>query len=322
MFRHWDRRGLLLFACALLAGGCSAADGHRDVTARHHGGIRLSPDPAVGLTNVTVVFDDEWLDPAKCTYEWRRNGMLIPNASTHSLAPDLFTRGDRIGVVVSLPDSAGNKGRQLEAQTRVVNSPPRVLRASLLLTTASGRAEILTSVECADPDGDHPTFEYRWFRNGTLVEGATGVSVPAAGFARGDRAEVEVVASDGESKSPPMRSEALRVENRPPQFTSQPSSPAPAADAFRYQAVATDPDGDALHYELVHGPVGMTVDAGGAVYWSLPTGIDRDGEFAVGLKAVDSAGGEATQEFSIHLTPAPAPAPTPASTPAPAPKKQ
>ena len=291
MFRHWDRRELLAIACALLVAGCSAAGGQRQASAHHGGGLHLAPDPAAAFTNIAVVFDDAWLDPAKCRYEWRRNGALISNASTSSLTPASFTRGDRIGVVVSFPDSAGRPGRTLQAETRVVNTPPHVLRASLLLTTASGMAEIQSSVECADPDGDHPTCEYQWYRNGTLVEGLAGANVPASSFGRGDRAQVEVVASDGESKSPPLRSEALVVDNRPPQFTSQPTSPRPTDDAFRYQAVATDPDGDALHYELVHGPLGMAVDGNGTVYLALPMGAQREGDFAVGLKATDPAGG-------------------------------
>jgi hypothetical protein len=178
--------------------------------------------------------------------------------------------------------------------------------ATLALTTASGKAEVQTTVSSTDPDGDRVTYEYRWFKNGTLIAGAAGPSLPASDFARGDKVSAEVVASDGQGKSAPVRADPVGLENHPPQFTSQPYAPGAKDDAFHYRAIATDADGDSLRYELVQGPSGMTVDPYGNVSWTLPPRESRRGDQPVVIRASDPAGGQATQEFTIHLDAPPA----------------
>jgi hypothetical protein len=301
------RRGYVLAAaaCALLLAGCSAGSG-RAVSSRHDSGIHLSPEPAYATSQLSVVLENAWMDPGKCTFTWLRNGQEILGATGPTLAPSSFARGDRVGVAVGVPAAGGAAASRLRAEIGILNSPPTVMHVSMTLTTASGKAEVQTTVECVDPDGDHTEYAYRWFKNGALIAGATDASLPASAFSRGDRVAVEVVASDGISKSPPLRSEPLALDNHPPQFTSQPSAPAPGDSTFHYQAVATDPDGDKLHYELVTGPDGMTVDADGNVLWVLPPRDQRHGEQQVVLRASDPGGGQATQQFTIPLDPRPA----------------
>jgi hypothetical protein len=140
-------------------------------------------------------------------------------------------------------------------------------------------------------------------RNGALMEAETGPSLPMDSLALGDQVAVEVVASDGESESPPVRGESAPLQNRPPRFTSQPVAPGPADSEFRYRAVASDQDQDPLRYELVSGPSGMAVNPDGNVIWTVPAGAGRRGEYAVTIRAADSKGGAATQQFTIRLDP-------------------
>jgi len=65
--------------------------------------------------------------------------------------------------------------------------------------------------------------------------------------------------------------------------------------------VASDPDGDPLRYQLVSGPLGMSIDAQGMVHWSLPPPESRAGEYAVKIQAADPNGGQAVQEFTLRL---------------------
>ena len=204
------------------------------------------------------------------------------------------------------PRGVGGAPQRLRAEIGVSNSPPTVTHVTMTFTTASGKAEVQTTVECLDPDRDHLEYAYRWFKNGTPIGGANEANLPASAFARGDRIAVEVVASDGASQSPAFRSEPLALDNHPPQFTSQPSAPGAADSTFHYKAVASDPDGDKLTYELVSGPDGMTVDTEGNVTWVLPQREQRRGEQSVVLRASDASGGQATQAFTIPLDPRPA----------------
>jgi hypothetical protein len=299
--------GLLALAGVLAIGGCSARTGGGAATAAHHDfGVRLTPEPANAMARIAVVFEDPRLEPAKCRFQWRRNGSLIADAQTDGLDPSHFSKNDQIAVAVSAPDPSSGAVRTLHAAVRVENTPPKLTRVTLAVSTASGTPELQANVECVDPDGDVPTYTYRWLRNDAAMDGAAGPSLPLSRIAPGDRVALEVVARDDASSSSPVRSDAFNIENRPPQFSSQPVAPRAADVSFRYHAVATDPDGDPLRYSLVSGPIGMTVDASGNIYWPLPLGDSHRGAFPVRIRAIDAKGGEATQDFTISLDPPPA----------------
>jgi hypothetical protein len=303
--RPW--RGLLVLAGALVLGGCSGQGGGSVRLANHReGAVRLAPDPANTASRIAVVLQDAGLRPADCRFEWRRNGIVIAGAGTDALDPSRFSKNDEIAVTVTAPDPAGGTTRTLKAKVRIVNTPPKLTGASLAISTASGAAALQAIVECADPDGDVPAYAFRWFKNGTPIDDASGANLPLTGFVRGDRVVVEVVARDEVSSSTPLRSDPHTVGNLPPRFSSQPVTPGPGSVTFEYQASANDPDGDPLRYELVSGPPGMTVDPAGMVYWTLPAGVSRRGSFPVRIRATDSRGGAATQDFTIPLDPPPA----------------
>ena len=307
MFRAWCGRVSLALAYGLLVAGCSAGDGagaRKVSTAAHHdAGVRLAPDPAYATARIAVVLEDPTLQEANCKFKWRRNGVLIVGAETNGLDPSHIARGDEIAVVVTARDAATGKVRTLNARVRVENTPPKLTRVTLTPDTSADASTLRASVECADQDGDVPTFDYRWFRNGEPVEGASSASLPLASLKRGDRVVVEVVAHDETSASVPLRNDPFTFDNQPPRFSSQPAAPRPTDKLFQYQAAATDLDGDPLRYELVSGPVGMAVEPAGSVYWQLPTGELRRGAFPVRLRATDAKGGEATQDFTINLDP-------------------
>lgn len=294
--------GLLIGASTVA--GCSGSpsrDGKAHGGSAAATGVRLIPSPAFASSRIDVVFDDPWIDAAKCRYVWRRNDLVIQGAQGSSLEPTQFSRGQRISVAVSLEDSTGAASKEWAASVNVVNSPPKVSGVTLQVLAPSGSPIIQPVVQSADPDGDDMSYNYRWFRNGTPLEDANGPNLAATQLARGDRVAVEIVASDGQSSSPPFRSEPLSLENRPPQVTSQPHAPRTTDDAFRYQVVAVDLDGDPLHYDLVSAPEGMTLDQSGMVVWPLPSQAERHGERPVTIKVSDPKGGEAVQEFSIPL---------------------
>jgi len=312
------RYGLAIAAltCAWLLGGCSAAphDRVQAVASSHDTGIRLTPDPAFAGAQIRVAFDDSWIRPDACRYLWRRNGDPIPGAVSDALDPSQFTKHDRIGVEVTTPAETGKPSRILHADLTVTNTPPRVTRAWLSTSTGSGVAALVAGAETVDADRDSLKLIYRWFKNDRAVDGVTSNTLPLTSFGRGDRVTVEVVADDGDSRSPAMRSDPFQLDNHPPQFTSQPLAPRPTDSSFHYQAVATDPDGDPVKYQLDGAPDGMTVDDQGNVTWNLPSGGDRHGDFPVTVRATDPGGMQAVQQFTIHLEPTPAPrqqAPTP-----------
>lgn len=294
---------LLAIACALALSGCSAAPGGNRAVGGDPRPMWLAPDPAFAGARIAVVFAGPAPRSDRCRFVWRRNGNVIPDARTSVLDPGYYSRGDRIEAAVEVPATEPEGERSLLAGVRVMNTPPSVTRVTAFLSATPGRAEIRAVPESFDPDGDHLTLDFRWFRNGNPMVGEYGASLSTTELAVGDEVTVEVVASDGESNSPPVRSESVRFENHPPSFTSQPLAPRPTDGVFSYRAAATDVDGDALRYELVSGPDGMTVDPNGNVLWPLPAGVQRSGDHAIMIRALDSKGGEATQQITIRFSP-------------------
>src|SRR5262249_1498201 len=82
--------------------------------------------------------------------------------------------------------------------------------------------------------------------------------------------------------------------NRPAVFTNQAGVPATAGQLFRYDAAATDPDGDPLTFDLPAAPPGMTVHPTlGVLVWT-PT-ADQIGTQTVVLRVQDGKGGVTLQ---------------------------
>ncbi|HTQ47689.1 MAG TPA: hypothetical protein VMI75_33260 [Polyangiaceae bacterium] len=295
----------LALACALsgtLASGCSP-NVAASRTSFHDAGIRLSPDPAYTSAQIAVVADEGGWDLSQASIRWSRNGSPIEDASGSVLAPASFSPGDLIEVAVTGRDPRTGAHRTLHAAVRVQSTAPSVTRVTLSLASVEASPVVQANVESVAPDGGTPTYAYRWFRNGSPLEGASGPSVPVASVTQGDQLTVEVTASDSAGTSTPVRSQPLLVANLPPRFTSSPANPEGDGRMFTYDAVAVDPDGDPITFTLESGPDGMSVDPQGHVLWLMPTGADRHGDFPVRLRASDGHGGDAVQEFTLHLVP-------------------
>ncbi|HEX8913739.1 MAG TPA: FG-GAP-like repeat-containing protein, partial [Humisphaera sp.] len=88
--------------------------------------------------------------------------------------------------------------------------------------------------------------------------------------------------------------------NRAPAFTSTPPTRATTGTAYRYDADATDADNDAVVYELLSGPSGMTIVAAtGLLDWT--PSADQTGTFPVRVRASDGRGGLTDQSFTVRL---------------------
>src|SRR5262249_3020654 len=91
------------------------------------------------------------------------------------------------------------------------------------------------------------------------------------------------------------------LPNRPPDITSSAPTTASVGQLLRYDAKATDPDGDALLFDLVVKPVGMAVHPStGTVVWS-PT-PDQEGARDIILRVQDGRGGIALQSFQVVVS--------------------
>ena len=256
------------------------------------------PAPGQRVRAVAVVADPDG-EPVEVVFRWKVNG--VPQRET---GDTLSLEGVRKGALVEVEARAADARAALaerRASLRVGNRPP-LLHSVVLEPLGEPRAGTdLTAVPRAvDPDGDPLRYEFRWWVNGSPVDDARGGTLDARHFRRGDEIEVEVVASDGESRSERLRSGRIRVANAPPRFVSRPAA-RPAEGRLEYQLVAEDPDGDAtLRYRLLRGPRGMRLDPVlGRLTWD-PQGVD-DGVYEVEVEVDDLQGGTARQTFQVSL---------------------
>ncbi|MBL8823222.1 MAG: tandem-95 repeat protein [Planctomycetia bacterium] len=92
----------------------------------------------------------------------------------------------------------------------------------------------------------------------------------------------------------------LAQANRDPEFVSHALPDVMVGRTYRYAAQAVDPDGDTVSYQLIAGPVGMSLHpATGQVIW-IPS-LEQIGNHTVILQANDGRGGLATQQFTIAV---------------------
>jgi hypothetical protein len=84
--------------------------------------------------------------------------------------------------------------------------------------------------------------------------------------------------------------------NRPPLITSNPVTSATLLQAYSYQVVASDPDGDAVTYSLPTAPLGMSINpASGLISWTPP----GTGTLNVGVRVTDSKNASTPQNFAV-----------------------
>jgi len=275
--------------------------------------VRFDPEIPLPGQRVTTEVDarDPDGDPVRLVYTWLLDGRDTRRSDAGFDVPQ-EAKGSMLEVNVVAHD--GKTESQPHVLDAVVgNQPPELV--DLLVEPAKSvtvEHEIVASARAVDPDGDPVEFRYTWLVNGRHVEVHEPV-LTQRHFARDDTVQVEVVVSDGEDETDPLRSPPITIQNSLPVITSTPQG-LDGDGAFRYQPEVTDADGDRrLRFRLVEAPEGMTIDwLRGTVSWRPRE--DQAGKHHVDLEVDDSAGGVHTQSFVLDVQfEDPDPEPTPAA---------
>jgi PKD repeat protein len=152
------------------------------------------------------------------------------------------------------------------------NEPPVVDAASIDQSSAKTNDTLTTTVSSHDPNGDPVTLSYQWFKNGSLLAGATGSSLNlsvAGNGGKGDSITVSVTPNDGTVDGAAMTSAALVIGNTAPEAAadsgfSTNEDTALAISAGSLLANDSDADGDTLSVASVggsvHGSVSVSAD--------------------------------------------------------------
>jgi hypothetical protein len=231
-------------------------------------------------------------------YAWQRNGSVLGDA-TAEITPRDAAKGDEITLTVIASDGRDDSAPVSQSE-RIANRPPVLFAVGLESADAivPGRP-LVASPSADDPDGDEMTFEYAWRVNGESLD-VSGPELPTEDLKRGDRVEVEVVASDGDDASEPKTSAPVSVGNTPPRILSD-AQWKNVAGEMQYSVEAEDPDGDrSLRFRLLKAPDHMQIDPiRGDIRWR-PTAAQK-GKHPVEIEVDDLRGGKTVQRFEMSV---------------------
>jgi len=262
--------------------------------------VRLEPvSPAPGgSVTAQVRANDADGDELELGYAWRINGRPVRNSdATLQLANTM--KGDAISVTVTVSDG-WDEGDSETATAVIGNTPPLLQSVAIDPLGQITRGQNVSARPIAqDLDGDPLDYEFKWWVNGRELSNTTDM-LDTSRLKRGDQVEIQVVATDGFSRSNAVKSAPILVANSPPKILSTPAN-AGDSDVYRYQVRAEDPDGDRrLRYRLEQGPNGMTIDPiTGALSWTPPP--SATGTQNVEVVVDDLQGGEASQRFTVVI---------------------
>ncbi len=168
------------------------------------------------------------------------------------------------------------------------NNPPVI--TSEAPTDAIVGERYTYAVMAIDADKDPLTYSLSVRATGMTIKSATGVVdwTPQSGME--GRYPVVVAVSDGKAQVTQSFEVTVypkgTIINHPPVITSKPVVKILIGSEYNYQVVATDTDGDILHYYLSVAPMNMTIDASnGLVKWT-PT-VDNLGEQRIIIRVSD-----------------------------------
>ena len=228
-----------------------------------------SPGPG-GSVKAEVCGNDADGDDLEYGFAWSINGRPV-RSSGDTLQLVNVMKGDPISVTVTASDGY-DESDPVTAQTVIGNTRP-VIQSIVFdpLGTIHRGQPVTARPIAADPDGDALDYEYKWWVNDRELS-STSDALDTSRLKRGDEVRVEVVATDGYSRSNTVRSQPIRVENSPPQIVSKPAN-AGDASTYLYHVEAKDPDGDLrLRFRLEQAPPGMVIDPiTGSLSWTPPS---------------------------------------------------
>ncbi|WP_221797902.1 putative Ig domain-containing protein, partial [Oceanobacter mangrovi] len=115
--------------------------------------------------------------------------------------------------------------------------------------------------------------------------------------------EIKVEAMDGYGlRDSQVYLLAVKDPNQPPIFTdAEESIEITAGEALNHVIPASDPEGEALTFEIISGPDGLDVSGDGVLNWNSPA-VSSDQEVAIEVLVSDPRGLSATYALTLYVT--------------------
>jgi RHS repeat-associated protein len=154
-----------------------------------------------------------------------------------------------------------------------------------------------------DPDSDPITYSLGQHPSGMTINAQTGVVNWTPTVSQLGTNPFAVIASDGRGGTATQQQYILVgtiVSDQSPTISSTPPGPAATNREYRYQVVASDPDGDRLSYSLQNQPGGMGIDGNGLLTWT-PQQNQGGQTYTFDVVADDNRGGQVHQTITLAV---------------------
>ena len=205
-------------------------------------------------------------------------------------------------IVLSVIDPLG-QGVTQTFDLVVTGSNTPALIVSTPGTQASVDQPYTYQVAAQDPENDSLRFSLGVRPDGMIIDATTGLIEWTPTTSQQGSHSVEVIIADtqeGITRQTYTVEVGTTVINQAPSITSNPSFLASLDDAYTYQVEASDPDNDALTFQLLTNPTGMTIDTNtGLIEWTPQTG--QVGNVQVSVAAFDTGGLGAIQTYTLQV---------------------
>jgi concanavalin A-like lectin/glucanase superfamily protein len=215
-----------------------------------------SPDTN-DVLHVTVAAHDDNGDALTRTYQWRKDGSVLPGETGSSLdlgPAGTGDAGDQISVEVVVHDGSLDSAPVESSPVTIGNAAPVVDSVDIDQSRPGTDGVLSVTVTAHDDDpGDVLSFSYEWQKNGSDIPGETGATLdlgrPGNG-SRDDNIRVRVTANDGSTDSPPETSAPVTIVNSAPSVSSATVTPREpdTNDILSVDVVSSDPDNDTVTY--------------------------------------------------------------------------
>ena len=266
-------------------------------------------------TNTPYLYRVEAIDPNGDPLDYRivegPRGLTINREGLIAWMPNDEQQGNNT-VHIEVSDGRGGIVEQryeINVTNENVNSPPVITSAPTNFGATVGHT-YRYDASAADPDGDVVLWQLVDAPVGMSIDAERGTLRWAPGANQLGNHTVTITAIDALGAFTGQSFElTVRGTNLAPLITSIPVTTAATDKAYQYQVRARDADGDALSYQLIQGPAGMSIsEQTGVIEWQPTAAQVGTTEVIVAVNDVRGAG--TTQTYRIEtqaLTPNAAP---------------
>jgi hypothetical protein len=191
-------------------------------------------------------------DRVEVKLRWYRNGEAL-ELSGGEVGAELVKKG-QLWQLFGIPSDGEQNGPECRAEALVGNRPPLEPQITLRPEKPDRHTglELVWLGPPADPDGDEVRTHWRWLVDGRPLEVLAGqAKIPGEFLHRGEKWQLELTLSDGESTLPLIRKEVVVGNSAPgkPEITILPHQPLSSDDLHcALLQPAPDLDGDRLEY--------------------------------------------------------------------------